>query len=110
MFLLIHQAIRKWKLQKNHFESAAISALRDVFPLSEVNGCFFHTKKCLWRKIQKLSLTRDYRENQEIHIRVCAAVAFRKSDPVKDVEIHNSLGIFFNYFVGQWLENEQITL
>lgn len=120
MFRLILDVIPEWKPQKINldFEAAAISALREVFPAAEINGCFFHMKKCLWRRVQELGLTNDYRENEEIrvHIRMCAALAFLKPEHVEEgfAEIHSQapenekLTKFFDYFVDQWLENTEI--
>ena len=74
------------------FESAAISALKDVFPSVEVYGCHFHIKKYLWSKVQDLGLTGEYRKNEvRLHIRMCAALAFLSPEDVLDgwPEIHS---------------------
>ncbi|KAL7301944.1 hypothetical protein TKK_0005537 [Trichogramma kaykai] len=34
------------------FENAYINAFSDVFPDSEIHGCFFHFAQCIWRHIQ----------------------------------------------------------
>lgn len=99
------------------FESAAISAIIHMFPTSSVHGCYFHMRKSLWRKVQDLGLTREYKENEEVRqqIRMCAALAFLRPEDVCDgwLEIHSQapdvprLSDFFDYFVERWLENEE---
>jgi hypothetical protein len=111
LFRIIRKHVPEWS-PKNvtvDFEAAAISALRVVFPSAKVNGCHFHIKKCLWRKVQELGLTREYRENEEIRmqIRMCAALAFLRPEDVIDgwLQIHSQapnvtkLSEFFDYFV-----------
>ena len=48
------------------FEIAVIEALKIVFPHSEIEGCLFHFSQCIWRKIQKYGLVKDFNENKEI--------------------------------------------
>lgn len=122
MFRLILNVIPEWRPVKVNvdFESAAISALREVFPLVEIHGCLFHMKQCMWRKVQELGLTNEYRENEEVrlHIRMCAALAFLKQEDVHDgwLEIHSQapddakLSKFFDYVVDRWIENENIPI
>lgn len=33
------------------FELGAINAVKDVFPASNIKGCFFHFAQCVWRKV-----------------------------------------------------------
>jgi len=35
------------------FEKASIAAIRKIFPLANIYGCFFHHSQCIWRKIQQ---------------------------------------------------------
>lgn len=122
LFRLIIQAIPNWKPKKVNvdFEAAAIMALQEVFPAAQIQGCYFHLKKCLWRKVQELGLTRDYKENEEVRtvIKMCASLAFLKPEDVVDgwLEIYSQnpgnpkLIEFFDYFTERWLENEQISI
>ena len=119
LFQLILKAIPNWTPRRVNvdFEAAAILALKEVFPTAEVKGCYFHMKKCLWRRVQDVGLTRDYKENEEIRtlIKMCASLAFLKPDDVCDgwLEIYSKktecqkLTEFFDYFVENWMENEQ---
>lgn len=120
LFRLVMERIPEWNPQTINvdFESAAISALQEVFPSVDINGCFFHMKKCLWRKVQSIGLTNEYRENEEVRlsIRMCAALAFLKPEDICEgwLIIHgeapsnSKLEEFFDYFIDQWLENEAI--
>ena len=79
-------------------------------------------KKCLWRKIQNLGLSEEYRTNEEVklHVNMCAALAFLKPEEVQDGWLqvyaeapdHDNpkLEELFNYFVEAWLENDQIPM
>ncbi|CAK9292470.1 unnamed protein product [Gordionus sp. m RMFG-2023] len=48
------------------FEISMKLALLVVFPYAVIRGCFFHYGQSLWRKIQSLSLTRDYKERADV--------------------------------------------
>jgi hypothetical protein len=53
------------KIIKFDFEAAVISALNKVFPYSVSTGCNFHFNQCLWRQIQNIGLTVEYKENEQ---------------------------------------------
>lgn len=88
LFRLIKESVPQWcpSMVNVDFEAAAISALHEVFPSTEVNGCYFHMKKCLWRKIQNVGLSEEYRTNEDVklHVNMCAALAFLKPEDVRD--------------------------
>ncbi|CAK9296436.1 unnamed protein product [Gordionus sp. m RMFG-2023] len=42
--------------RNEHFEAAAISALKFVFPSMIIKGCFSHYSQALWRRCQSLGL------------------------------------------------------
>lgn len=54
MLRLIRAAVPGWNPETVNVDSemAAISAIREVLPSAHISGCFFHMKKCLWRKAQ----------------------------------------------------------
>lgn len=122
LFRLLLQAVPEWRPENINvdFETAVISSLQEVFPTTKIHGCHFHMTKCLWRKVQDLGLSVEYRGNSEIslHVRMCAALAFLKPEDVLDgwVEIHSQapesskLSQFFDYFVENWLDNQDIPI
>ena len=50
------------------FEQGAIKAFREEFPVVEVKGCHFHFTQCIWRKIQELGLSVEYKENKQTRV------------------------------------------
>lgn len=121
MFRMILEEVPNWVPDTVHidFEASAISALREVFPSVNINGCYFHFTKCLWRQVQDIGLTNLYKEDSDVrfHIRLCAALAFLKPEDVDEGWIliqetapsNEKLSEFFNYFVEQWLDNPTLT-
>lgn len=67
------------------FESASLNAIREVFPSSELVGCFFHLAQNLWRKIQQSKLTDMYRSEEDIRIKVKQLLAL-SFVPIRDVQ------------------------
>lgn len=66
------------KLFITDFERAAINGFKSVFPNAEVNGCYFHFKQCLMKKLDKLGLRNRYCTNMIFWLDVnkLAALAF----------------------------------
>ncbi|KAL4098980.1 hypothetical protein QTP88_023483 [Uroleucon formosanum] len=60
------------------FKQPFILAFKDVFPNSEIKGCFFYFQQCIWRKIQENGLQNMYAEDVEfsLQIRHLCALAF----------------------------------
>lgn len=118
LFKLIQEKIPKFCPKKVHidFERAAINALKDVFPKIVIKGCNFHFNQALWRKVQEIGLTTQYRDNEEVrnHIRKCAALAYLPPDYISNAWIQimenapneEAVVKFNDYFVEQWMENE----
>jgi len=48
------------------FEIAAINAFRSTFPSVATYACRFHFGQALWRNIQRLGLTDDYKSGTEV--------------------------------------------
>jgi hypothetical protein len=97
------------KIIKVDFEAAVISAINKVFPDSVITGCNCHLNKCLWRQIQNIFLTVEYKEDEEVRIicRMCAALAYLPIDKVQEgwlmimesVPQNEKLTLFLDYFV-----------
>ena len=60
------------------FEIGAITAARETFPETNLQGCFYHIAQCVYQKVQTLGLATDYSEEEElsVHVWVIPAVAF----------------------------------
>ena len=67
------------------YERATIDAVKTVFKIEKIEGCFFHLSQAHWRKIQELGLRTLYTENEDISVaaRMLTAMAFC---PVSDVD------------------------
>ncbi|XP_022179373.1 uncharacterized protein LOC111039990 [Myzus persicae] len=48
------------------FEQASIDAIKRVFPLTNIHGCWFHHAQCVFRNIQKKGLAELFQENLEV--------------------------------------------
>ena len=70
------------------FELGLINSIEEIFPDSEIHGCFFHLKKCIWRHIQEYGLVTSYMDakNEENQTRLfCKMLACLAFVPVDDV-------------------------
>ena len=59
------------------FELALVQSLELEFPGARIHGCYFHFSQCLWRKVQRLGLVEEYKEDTAIRrfIQKSAAIA-----------------------------------
>ena len=66
------------------FEQAAINAIRVSFPLTKINGCFFHFSQNVYRKIQSQGLQHQYMADYTFsqNVKMLVALAFM---PLGDV-------------------------
>lgn len=122
LFSTIKKLLPRWcpKIIKLDFEMAVISSLIEILPSTVISGCSYHFNQCIWRRVQHLGLTSLYTNNPDVrkHIRMCAALAYIPPDDVEDgflkiMETTPSLPKlkeFYDYFVNEWLENENISI
>ena len=95
------------------YELALVQSLLLAFPGAVQHGCHFHFAQCLWRRVQRLGLVEEYKDNPEIRkfIQSSAALAFV---PLNFVRIawtglkalmpdDQRLGEFAGYFENTWL-------
>ena len=98
------------------FELSMIQAIRTEFPSSHIRGCLFHFCQCLWRKVQALGLTVQYRESSLLRtvVRLHMSLAFLPVHEIRPVfEVLNrevrailpQLTPFCEYFQTQWVQN-----
>lgn len=100
---------------RSDYEQGIISAVRQEFPNSRMNGCLFHYGQALWRKVQALGGGPVYRENPDVrqYIRRCAALAFVPLDKLDDAwidlqaaaEDHPLCTAFADYFVTTYMDD-----
>ena len=50
------------------FERAALNALEQNFPTTELQGCFFHFGQAIWRQIQALGFQHRYQNEDEFAV------------------------------------------
>ena len=60
------------------FGLAVVQALELPFPGARIHRCYCHFSQCLWRKVQRLGLVEEYKEDSTIRrfIQRSAAIAF----------------------------------
>ena len=60
------------------FETAAINAIRNVLPQTDISDCFFHLSSNLWKHIQRAGLQKRYMNDPQfgLQLRMIAALAF----------------------------------
>ena len=60
------------------FETAAINAIRNVSPQTDISGCFFHLSSNLWKHIQRAGLQERYMNEPQLSLQLgmIAALAF----------------------------------
>ena len=84
------------------FELAAINAIQNVLPGSQVSGCFYHLSSSLWKHIQRAGLQEQYVVDPQfaLHLRMIAAVAFVPPQDIENAYIHVST-LIRNRYPGQ---------
>ncbi|RNA01702.1 hypothetical protein BpHYR1_007717 [Brachionus plicatilis] len=96
------------------YELAIINSIQEVFPESEVCGCFFHLKKSIWRHVQENGLATKYSDfsSENLirrHKKMLACLAFVPVDFVvnafKELQscIPNDLKKIFTYFEDNYI-------
>ena len=60
------------------YELGLVQSLALSFPGAAIRGCHFHFAQCLWRKVQRIGLVEEYKENPDFRdfIQRSAALAF----------------------------------
>ena len=60
------------------WELALRNALKEVYPNTNVLGCWFHLTQIIWSKVQKIGLVETFKENNEFasYIRKLMSVPF----------------------------------
>ncbi|KAG0420600.1 hypothetical protein EQH57_0078 [Dictyocoela roeselum] len=96
------------------FEYAAFNAIRAVFPIASVKGCFFHFGQAVWRKVVDLHLKTMYNESSNFRecVGMITALALIPLDDIdrgwsiiKSSLLYNSgqIDALFAYVENVWL-------
>ena len=98
------------------WEPAPRNALKEIYPQMKIYGCWFHFTQCVWRKTQKLGLTRSFKDNVQVSqfIRQPMVIPFLPAaliiptynlieTPVLPVDLMLKLEKLKKYFKKQWL-------
>lgn len=99
------------------FETATRNAARRAFPATTLKSCFFHYTQCIWRKVQKLGLATNYKENHDLKllVRRAAVLPLIPTALVEDVwfnaledaeVIPMDTTDFADYVTTQWVEGQ----
>ena len=71
-FTVIKEALlsQDFDLNSSYITSDLEQVLTQViqinFPLTSQNGCHYHFKQCIWRKVQALGLQQQYQSDAEL--------------------------------------------
>ena len=100
------------------FELAAINAIQNLLPGSQVFGCFYHLSSNLWKHIQRAGLQEQYIADPQfaLHLRMIAFVppqdvqnAYVQVAPLKRnqyaEDAHEVLDYFENTYIGRYRQN-----
>ncbi|KAK3107276.1 hypothetical protein FSP39_010924 [Pinctada imbricata] len=103
------------------FETAAHTAIKDVFHGVSTTGCFFHFTQCIWRKAQSTGLQMLYRDNSDVKILVRRAailplvpldaiedVWFQALEDRDDADISDVTQTFTDYVTDQWVDGDRL--
>jgi len=68
------------------FEAAAKRALLEEFPQISVEGCFFHLTQSVWRKVQSVGLTEEYKNSADVRhfVKSLCSLAFLRVEIVPE--------------------------
>jgi len=96
------------------FELAARNAIRVVFPMTTLRGCFFHYTQCIWRKTQACSLAIRYREEEDVCRLVHRAAVLPLLPPeeiddvwlqtLESIDLTPDINSFTDYVTETWVE------
>jgi hypothetical protein len=95
------------------FESGLLPSIRDEFPLTRIQGCYFHFSQAIYRNMASLGFQRDYALNPDIRtvVRQLMALAFLPPALVMEAfeqQRENApivLLPLFEYFNNEWIPN-----
>lgn len=116
LFQLIRSQIPQWNPSDItvDFEVAAIQAIRSHFPNVKITGCYFHFRRCLWRKAKTLGVCKT--QLGKDHVKLCAALSHLPPELIDDGWLYimeeapesKCVTQFNDYFVKTWLENSPL--
>ena len=96
------------------FEKAIINAILLVLPSAKIMHCLFHLGQSVFRKVQSLGLTSEYRNSESFRTNVRMLVALAFVEPEKVVDIFNKISEGFDnteiltYFENTYIQGKVI--
>ncbi|XP_068240002.1 uncharacterized protein [Palaemon carinicauda] len=104
------------------FEKPVMDALKYIFPNLELQRCFFHLSRAIWRKIQSIRLTNSYvtDTNSRLDCKLLAALAFLDPDDItkafeelldtlQDLQMEQEMEELYCYFEDTYIGRPQRT-
>ena len=98
------------------FELALVQSLELEFPGARIHCCYFHFAQCLWRKVQRLGMVEEYKEDEFIRcfIQKSAAIAFVPPNFVcvswdgltAEMPDNNKVQSYSDYFNETWMNGQ----
>lgn len=113
VFNLLKQQLR-WSPSKVHcdYEKAAINAIIEEFPTVTVIGCYYHWTRCVWRKANKLGITKSGVERRIVSL--SSKLPLLPKDDILDAwqyiksEALTDMNKFFSYFENLWIKEKMV--
>lgn len=111
LFSLIRSQLSHWKPAIVHcdYEIAAINAMSELFPETQIKGCFYHWCRAVWRKAKYLQLTKTKAQKRIVSLTAALALLPQMFvtegwNYIKSQSETTDMSKFINYIDRFWLK------